>query len=276
MEHYQTLGVDRNATPEDIKRAYRKLANQHHPDKGGDTAMFQKIQTAYETLSDPQKKQQYDNPNPFNGMHGAPGGFHFNAGGPFGGGFNFNFDPRSGMEFGDMFGSIFGQQHRQPQKPTYKTTIWITLEQVLNGGEQILQLRTHSGNQTIRIDIPKGIDNGGQMRYDNLISDGVLIIEFRVHQHEKFIRDGLDLHSEVEVSVLDLIIGTDIEFTTLAGYKLVLSVKAKTQPNTKIRVSSHGLSVNYQTGDQYVLLKPIIPDRIDSAILDAILRTRNN
>jgi hypothetical protein len=62
MEHYQTLGVDRNSTPEDIKRAYRKLANQHHPDKGGDTAMFQKIQTAYETLSDPAKETRIRQP----------------------------------------------------------------------------------------------------------------------------------------------------------------------------------------------------------------------
>jgi DnaJ-class molecular chaperone len=271
MEHYQTLGVDRNATPDDIKRAYRKLANQHHPDKGGDTAMFQKIQTAYETLSDPQKKQEYDNPNPFG--QGMPGGFHFNAGGPFGGGFNFNFDPRSGMDINDMFGQFFGQQ-RQPQKPIYKTTVWVTLEQVLNGDEQILQFRTHSGNQTVRIEIPKGVDNGGQMRYDNLVPDATLIIEFRVHQHEKFRREGLDLYSEYEISVLDLIVGTDIEFTALSGNKFTLNVRPKTQPNTKLRIVSQGLQANYQTGDQYVLLKPIIPDRIDNAILDAILQSR--
>ena len=273
MEHYQTLGVDRNATPEDIKRAYRKLANQHHPDKGGDTAMFQKIQTAYETLSDPEKKQQYDNPNPFGGMGGAPGGFHFTTGSPFGGGFNFNFDPRSGMDVHDMFGQFFGQQRQQ--RPTYKTTIWITLEQVLNGGEQILQFKTHSGNQTIRVDIPKGIDNGGQMRYDNLIPDGVLIIEFRVHANEKFKREGLDLYSDVEISVLDLIVGTDIEFTSLSGTKFNLGIKPKTQPNTKVRVAGQGLQVNGHVGDQYVLLKPIVPDRIDNAILDAILQSRN-
>ena len=273
MEHYQTLGVGKNASPEDIKKAYRKLANQHHPDKGGDTAMFQKIQTAYETLSDPEKKQQYDTPNPFGGQGGAPGGFHFTTGTPFGGGFNFNFDPRSGMDINDMFGQMFG--HQRQQRPTFKTTIWITLEQVLTGGEQVLQFRTHSGNQTIRVDIPKGIDNGGQMRYDNLIPDGVLIIEFRVHANDKFRREGLDLYSDVDISVLDLIVGTDIEFTSLAGTKFNLGVKPKTQPNTKVRVAGQGLQVNGQTGDQYVLLKPIVPDKIDNAILDAILQSRN-
>ena len=64
-DHYTTLGVDKSATPEDIKKAYRSLASKHHPDKGGDTAKFQEIQTAYATLSDPEKRQQYDNPNPF-------------------------------------------------------------------------------------------------------------------------------------------------------------------------------------------------------------------
>jgi DnaJ-class molecular chaperone len=77
MDHYSTLGVDRNASPEDIKRAYRKLASQHHPDKGGDKTRFQDIQVAYDTLSNPDKRSQYDNPMP-QGFHqhgGMPPGF---------------------------------------------------------------------------------------------------------------------------------------------------------------------------------------------------------
>ena len=66
MDHYATLGVAKNATPDDIKKAYRKLASKHHPDKGGDTATFQKIEEAYRILSDPQQRQQYDNPMPQN------------------------------------------------------------------------------------------------------------------------------------------------------------------------------------------------------------------
>ena len=72
MDHYTTLGVNKNASPEEIKKAYRKMAGIHQPDKGGDTAAFQDIQTAYETLSDPNKKQQYDQPTP-------QGGFNFNT-----------------------------------------------------------------------------------------------------------------------------------------------------------------------------------------------------
>ena len=68
-DHYQTLGVDRNASQDDIKRAYRKLASQHHPDKGGDTKKFQELQTAYDTLSDPNKRSQYDNPQQIGRAH---------------------------------------------------------------------------------------------------------------------------------------------------------------------------------------------------------------
>jgi DnaJ-class molecular chaperone len=71
MDHYNTLGVAKNASPDEIKKAYRKLASQHHPDKGGDKAKFQEIQVAYDTLSDTNKRQQYDNP--------APQGFHRHA-----------------------------------------------------------------------------------------------------------------------------------------------------------------------------------------------------
>ena len=131
MDHYQTLGVEKTATPDEIKKAYRKLASKHHPDKGGDTAMFQKVEEAYRVLSDPQQRQQYDNPQPqFNGF---PGGFHFNAGG--------------GMD--DIFNSIFGQMHRQhrPQNPSYKTVIFFTLEDSYNGNEQTVTLNTHTGQQ---------------------------------------------------------------------------------------------------------------------------------
>ena len=117
-DHYATLGVTKTASADEIKRAYRKLASQHHPDKGGDTAKFQEIQTAYDTLSDPQKRQQHDNPNPFGG--GFPGGHQAGFQGGFPGGFSFNVN---GFDMNDVFGQMFGAQfgQRQPQKPQYKT-----------------------------------------------------------------------------------------------------------------------------------------------------------
>ena len=108
MDHYSTLGVGKNATPDDIKKSYRKLASKHHPDKGGDTATFQKIQVAYDVLSDPEKRQQYDSPAP----QGFPGaGFNFHGGG-------FNMD--------EIFGQMFRQHQQQQQQQVYRTTVWIT------------------------------------------------------------------------------------------------------------------------------------------------------
>lgn len=267
MEHYTTLGVDKNASPDDIKKAYRKLAGVHHPDKGGDTAMFQKIQQAYETLSDPQKKQQYDNPNPFGGMHGGPGGF--NQGFP--GGFQFHMN---GFDMGDIFGQMFGHQ-RHPQRPTYKTTVWLTLEQVYKGEEQTLQFNTNGENTIVKIQVPKGVDNGATLRYENLIKDGVLIVEFRIHPHVKFQRHGFDLVSEYEISVLDLIVGTNIKFLTISGKTLDVTIKPKTQPSATLRIPGEGLPNNYGYGDQMILLKPFIPDIISNDIINSITLNKN-
>jgi len=262
MDHYKTLGVAKNATPDQIKTAYRKLASIHHPDKGGDTAKFQDIQSAYEVLSDTDKKQEYDNPRP-QGFSGFPSGFSFHSG---------------GMNMDDIFGQMFGgtfNQPRQPQNPTYKTTIGVTLEQVYEGGEQVLQFQTHAGTQIVRIDIPKGVENGQQHRYENLIPNTVLIIEFRVKEHEKFQRRGLNLYADIEVSVLDLIVGTVIEFETISGKKYSVTIPPKTQPASTLRIPGQGLIHNSTAGDQFLLLKPYIPDIISDVITNSILQTRN-
>ena len=262
MDHYKILGVDKNSSPDQIKQAYRKLASIHHPDKGGDTAKFQQIQSAYETLSDPEKKQQYDQPQ-HHSFSGFPGGFSFTHG---------------GMNVEDIFGQMFGQQfgQRQQQHPTYKTVIAVTLEQVFNGGEQHLQFQTHAGNQIIRIDIPKGVENGQQLRYDKLIPNTVLIVEFRVHEHPKFQRKGLDLYAEVDISVLDLLVGTQVEFEVISGKKFTVTVPEKTQPNSSLRIQGQGLANSFATGDQYLLINAVMPDIIDNVVIQAILQTRNN
>ncbi len=210
MDHYQTLGVAKNATPDEIKKSYRRLASKHHPDKGGDTATFQKIEEAYRILSDPQQRQQYDNPmpqgNPFAGFQQAPGGFNF----------NFNGD------INDLFGQMFQQHHqRHPNQPhAYRTSISISLEQSYSGGSQPLKLQTPNGLHAVNIEIPKGVTDGGQMRYDNLIPNASLIVEFRVAPHLKFDRKGVDLYCNQQVSVLDLIVGSSFEFKTISGKTL--------------------------------------------------------
>lgn len=267
-DHYATLGVAKNATPEDIKKAYRRLAAIHHPDKGGDTAEFQKVQGAYETLSDPQKKQQYDNPNPFGpgNPFGGPGGMH----GGFPGGFSFNMN---GFDMNDIFGGMFGQGGRQYGRgahTSYKTTLHVTLEQVLTGDEQTVNIHGPSGPQTIKVSIPKGIDNGATLRLDNIIPNAILLVEFRIHPNAKYERDGPNLFSVHEINILELIIGTSIKFKTLSGKELDVNVPPRTQPGSKLRIVGEGMPHQNGHGDQYILLKPFISDIIDVRIIEAI------
>jgi len=266
-DHYQTLGVAKNATPEDIKKAYRRLAAIHHPDKGGDTAEFQKVQAAYETLSDPQKRQEYDHPRQHHAFGGGfPGGFEFHT---------------QGFDINDIIGQMFGGgggPFHNPFQQNYRTTIWVTLEQVYNGGEQMLQMQGAGGNQVVKIQIPKGVENGQTMRFDNIIQGAILLVDFRIHPHAKFNRDGQNLVAPYRISVLDLIAGTKFEFTTLSGKTFTVDVKPGTQPDSTLRIEGQGLPIPNSTdfGDQLILLKPFLPDRIDSRIIDSIKQAKGN
>jgi DnaJ-class molecular chaperone len=259
MDHYSTLGVSKNAAPDEIKKAYRKLASQHHPDKGGDKAKFQDIQAAYDTLSNSDKRQQYDNPAPqgFHQQGGVPSGFEHIFSQMFGGGNPFN---------------PFGQQRQQPQQQVFRTTVGITLEQAYHGSEQILKLQTPTNVHAVTIQIPKGIQNGNQMRIDNVLDGASLVVDFRIEPHLKYDRQGNDLVCNHSISVLDLIIGTSFEFTTLSGKTLEVTVKPRTQPYIQLKLASQGMPI-YNTngyGDQIILLKPFIPDIIDETVINSI------
>ncbi len=265
-DHYQTLGVERNASPDEIKKAYRKLAAVHHPDKGGDTAMFQKVQAAYDTLSNPEKKAQYDNPHQHHFGGNSPFGFEFHTNG-------FNVNDLFGSVFGQGGHPFFGQGFQNNRQPTYRTTVWLSLEQVCTGGEQVLQLQTpNSGLQTVKINIPLGVENGEQYKYTDLIKDATLMVDFRVHPHPKFERHRFDLLTKLEVSVLDLIVGTSVKFTTIYGKELEVTVPAKSKPGTMLRISGSGVPYNGHHGDQMLLIIPVMPDTIDDRIVQSILQ----
>lgn len=258
MDYYQTLGVAKTATSDEIKKAYRKLASQHHPDRGGDTAKFQSIQVAYDTLSDPQKRSAYDNPQTqFNGMNQ--------------GGFNFNFGPQG---FEDIFGQFFRQSSR-PQQRIYTVTVFVTLEQIAKGEHQTVHLNTPNGPQLFKIDLPKGIDDGAIVRYDGLLPDGLLQVNFRQHKHPHFDRRGLDIYYTADVSVFDLVIGKKIIVPTIVGKELEITIDPRTRPNSTLRLNGHGLVSQQGQGDQYVIIKPVMPESIDDEIIRVLEKYRN-
>jgi len=261
-DYYKTLGVERNATPEDIKKAYRKMAARHHPDRGGSKEEFQKIEEAYRVLSDPQSRQQHDNPNPFGGFGGFPHDNQFHE-------FNFN------DIFSQAFGGGFGQP-RRPQKAQYRTTIWVTLEQVFTGAEHQVQLGT--GREVYKINVPVGIEDGQAVRYDNLIPDAILIVEYRIHQHPTLRRKGNDLYSTLKLSFLELVAGTQVKVTTISGSEVSVSVPPNTQSGTTLRLPGKGMKNGQHqgyTGDHYLLLEGIIPDTISDRLLSAINQELN-
>jgi curved DNA-binding protein len=257
MDYYQTLGVERNATPDDIKKAYRKMAAKHHPDRGGSTEEFQKVEEAYRNLSDPNLRQQHDNPNPFGG--GDPfGGFHFNFGG--------------GTPFDDLFAHFRQQQQRQR---VYTVAVAVTLEQLSKGLTETIQVGTPTGVKTFNIKIPQAVENGQRVRYDGLMPDGALEIEFRVLPHQQFERRGLDLHQTKQISVYDFILGTTITTKTIWGDELEATVPPRTNPGATLRVANKGLERNGVRGHQYILLSTQMPDTISPELLALLEAERN-
>jgi len=257
MDYYKILGVEKNASLDEIKLAYRRLAAKNHPDKGGDTQAFQKIQEAYNVLGDPQKKQQYDNPQ--KSMFDSPFGPFGGPGGPFG---------------GHPFEDIINQFTRQSRVKIYTVAVFVTLEQVARGDMENVQIQTHEGIKIIKIQIPRGIEDGQQVRYENIMPDGLLQVGFRIHKHPRFDRRNLDLYCTEKINVFDLILGTKIVVKDIFENTLELNIPPRTKPNSTFRIPNRGLDSNMGRGDQYVLIQPEIPDTISDELLLIIKKER--
>jgi DnaJ-class molecular chaperone len=257
---YQTLGVNRDANADEIKRAYRKLASKHHPDRGGDTKVFQEIQTAYDTLSDPQRRAAYDNP-----------GF-----GPFGGGFRAD-APFDFQTIFDIFGTRFqhpGQQQQQRRQQA-RMSLWITLRDVSQGGKRTISVGTNQGTHAVEIEIPPGIDNGDTVQYPGIGPGGIdLVVTYRIHPDGRFDRQGLNLYTEHTVDIWSLITGGTTMIKDLEGTNLEIHIPPRTQPGTTVRLRGRGLkTTTTTTGDMLIKLQARIPEHINAELLDMIQKT---
>lgn len=258
---YQTLGVNRDATADDIKRAYRKLASKHHPDRGGDTKVFQEIQTAYDTLSDPQRRAAYDNP----GFGGFGGGFRADA-------------PFDFQTIFDIFGTRFQQpgQAQQQRRQQARMSLWITLRDAATGGKRTISVGTQQGTHAVEIEIPQGIDNGDTVQYSGIGPGGMdLVVTYRIHPDPRFEREGFNLFTENEIDIWTLIVGGKITIKDLEGNTLEISIPPRTQPGGLVRLRGRGMSGrNRETGDLLVRLQAKIPEHIDPEILALIEKSR--
>lgn len=235
-DYYQTLGVDRSASQDDIKRAYRGLASKHHPDKGGDTVKFQEIQAAYATLSDPQKKDEYDNPRPQFHGGGMPPGFEDVFSQMFGG---------SGSPFSDMFG-------RRPQPVRNRNLnlqTQISLEEAFHGKELIANIQLPSGrDQVLEVKIPAGVSDGITLRLAGMGDDSIgnmprgdIHLSIHVMPHPVYQRQGDDLIKTLSVSCLDAIVGKNVQFDTIDGKTLEMTIAPGTQHGQTLAVQGYGM-----------------------------------
>ena len=257
MSHYQTLGVSPQADAKEIKKAYRRLAGKHHPDKGGDEERFKQINEAYEVLSVPQKKQAYDNPNPFE---------NFQGGDPFG----------QGSPFGDIFSEIFGggfqQQRRRPTRnPDGVCDVHVDLAEVYTGTQKTID----TGYAKYKLTIPAGSLNGakfvmrgkGPQQIDTL-PPGDLICRLLVHHPHEWQRDGNNLYVRCQVDYLEAMTGTVVKFYHLDNKQFEVKVPKNTAPESRLKMQGKGMP-NPQTGqvgDLIVIVHVTTPNLTDEQL----------
>jgi curved DNA-binding protein len=255
-DYYATLGVSRTASADEIKRAFRKLASQHHPDKGGDTQKFQEIQAAYDVLGNADKRAAYDNPAPQ--FSGFPGGAQFN----------------SIHDIFNMFGQGFPGQQRRPNH--VRMSLWVTLRDVAQGGRRPVSLSTGQGQSTVEIEIPLGLNDNDSIQYTGLAPGGQdLVITFRIQPDRVWTRSALNLATEQTVSIWDLILGGDLVVTSITGESLTVTIPVNTQPGTVLRLRAQGLRDQQgRRGDIHVKLAARIPQPVSPELIAAIQQHR--
>ena len=284
MNYYDVLGISRGASEQEIRKAYKKKSMQHHPDRGGDEEEFKKVNEAYSTLKDPQKRSYYDN----YGQNNAGGsGFDFRNGENFGTPFGRGFDDIMEEMFGGHggFSDIFGRraQRTQQRNKSLNLNYTISLQEAYNGKDLFLEVPLPSGNKrTIDTTIPAGIESGQTIRLTGLGDDSItnippgdILLTVKISNDTRFKRDGCDLYQEVTVSVYDLILGNKIEIQTLSK-NFILNIPAGTQPGTTFSMKGHGMPIVNApgVGTMYVTIKGIVPKNINEHHKDLIERAR--
>jgi curved DNA-binding protein len=306
-DYYRILGVDKNASEQDIKKAYRKLARKYHPDMNPDNKKaeerFKDINEAYEVLSDPAKRQKYNqlgadwsrwqqmggNPGNFDWsqwMSGAPGGAH---------GATFQdlsdlFGGRRGGLFSDFFSQIFGgmtggarnrdyrfQPRSQPAQ-NYQQQVEISLQEAYHGTTRTL------AQSRRKVKIPAGVKTGSKVRIAGGAPDrgtgtpGDLYLLIRVQPDPQFERKENNLYSKIEVDMYDALLGGEVTVPTMSG-PVKLKIKPGTQNGQTIRLRGKGMPLlrrKGEYGDLYAQVNVKLPDKLTAhqrALLEEMRRS---
>lgn len=283
VDYYKILGVDKKATAEEIKNAYRKLARKHHPDLNPNDKeahkRFQQINEANEVLSDAEKRKKYDqygkdwkHAEEFNRQRQSQRQYS-NQGQTFSGGFGQQGSFGGEDDFSEFFASMFGGGERSRSRQTkfrgqdYNAELQLTLSDAYKTHQQTITVN----NKNIRITIPAGIENGQQIRLKGYGAPGAnggpngdLYITFSIVNNTAFKRMGNDLYTTADIDLYTAVLGGEITIDTLSG-KIKLKIKPETQNGTKIRLKGKGFPVykkEGEFGDLFITLSVKIPTHL--------------
>jgi len=297
-DYYETLGVSKTASDDEIRKAFRKLARKYHPDVNKDKATaeekFKQLNEAYEVLGDPEKRKKYDelgaNWNQPGGFHPPPGWDAQQSGGGFrrysagdGGGVEFEFGGTGFSDFFEQFfgggrgpagfgGGSFGQRPRGAERGSdVEADIMVTLEEALHGSRRTISLRRGNSNkvETYQVKIPKGVHEGQRIRLAGQGEAGAgggksgdLFLRVRLARHPDFTVDGSDLVHEAKIPPSQAALGGELQVPTLEG-SARLKLPPGTQGGQRFRLRGHGLpTAGGGRGDLFVVTQIQIPKKL--------------
>mgnify|MGYP003288699966 FL=1 len=297
IDYYKVLGIDRNASQADIRKAFRRLAKQYHPDTNKDDPKaqerFQEINEANAVLSDPEKRKKYDEygehwahaeeyeaqRRQYEQQYGTGGGYNTYGetgfgGFDFGGFGDFTRSEGNSRGFSDFFEQLFGgsRHHHTPNEPLrgqdYEAELHLSLRDAAETHKQVLKV----GDNAIRVTIPAGVADGQRLRLrghggpspQNGAPRGDLYITFRIQPDPTFIRMGNDLHLTTTLPLTTAVLGGEITINTLKG-SVRIKINAGTQPGSKLRLRGKGFPIYKREGsygDLIVTFQITIPNNL--------------
>lgn len=273
---YDILEIDKSASESDIKRAFRKKAAQYHPDKGGNEEKFKQVNEAYQILSNKDKRKMYDQ---YGTTDPQQAGFRRSSYGRNG---EQVFD-NVGDLFEEFFGGSFGSPFRRPlRNRDIKLSLQCRIEDIYTQEEKVLSIDTPSGQKKVTVKIPANAETGTIIRLRGLgdhsykeLQPGNLMIHLTVMNHPTYVKRNFDLYQDYQISIIDVLLGSNINLDHISGEKISWDLPQESQPTQTVRFKGKGMpKPNGTYGDLYVVLKPFTPKGLNSNILNELRKLK--